>query len=563
MTPLRTTRPDPSTAAMTPLQPLPTDLHRRVAELLVVRASGHLTDEQRRWPRWELDNANLQRLLAEGVGGVILLGGSAAELRLRTGQLQAWAGDRSLLLCADVEEGVGQRFEGASWLVPPLAVGRLHARDPQAALEAAERYGRCTGREARAVGLNWVLGPVCDVNNNPANPVINVRAWGEDPATAGALAAAFCRGLQAEGVLGCAKHFPGHGDTDADSHLELPLLPHDRARLEAIELPPFRAAIEAGVAAVMTAHLLLPALDPVRPATLSSAVLTNLLREELGFGGLVVTDALVMEAITGRWGAGEAAVLALEAGADLVLMPADADEALEAIVAAVEAGRLGMERIEAAQERRRQALTTVAPPEITSLSAPLGPLSSGPDPADRQLGLQLVRTGLERQGGRVELPASGGVNLVRVDTALICPFLGASAPALTLPEAAGFRGCLLEGRSPSPWRGAAEDPAAPLALERLGCGPILLQLFVRGNPFRGSAGGGQEPWAAAVTQLLATGRLAGLAVYGSPYLWEALQPLLPADLPAGWSPGQMPLAQAELLGMLGLGEGCGEGGFTD
>ncbi|MFN9933529.1 MAG: glycosyl hydrolase family 3, partial [Cyanobacteriota bacterium] len=130
---------------MTPFQPLPTDLYRRVAELLVVRASGHLTDEQRRWPRWELDNTNLQRLLAEGVGGVILLGGSAAELRLRTGQLQAWAGDRSLLLCADVEEGVGQRFEGASWRVPPRAVGRLHARAPQAGLDAAERYGRCTG----------------------------------------------------------------------------------------------------------------------------------------------------------------------------------------------------------------------------------------------------------------------------------------------------------------------------------------------------------------------------------------------------------------------------------
>jgi beta-glucosidase len=317
------------------------------------------------------------------------LGASAAELRLRTGQLQAWAGQRPLLLCADVEEGVGQRFEGASWLVPPLAVGRLHARDPQAAVEAAERYGHCTGREARAVGLNWVLGPVCDVNNNPANPVINVRAWGEDPATAGSLAAAFCRGLQAEGVLGCAKHFPGHGDTAADSHLELPLLPHDRARLEAIELPPFRSAIEAGVAAVMTAHLLLPALDPDRPATLSPAVLTELLRGELGFSGLVVTDALVMEAITGRWGAGEAAVLAVEAGADLVLMPADADQAIDAIVAAVEAGRLGLERIEAARERRRRALATVATPVSTSVEAPLGPLSGGPERADRQLALQL------------------------------------------------------------------------------------------------------------------------------------------------------------------------------
>ncbi len=164
------------------------------------------------------------------------------------------------------------------------------------------------------MGLNWVLAPVCDVNNNPANPVINVRAWGEDPATAGALAAAFSRGLQADGVLGCAKHFPGHGDTASDSHLELPVLAHSRARLEAVELPPFRSAIAAGVAAVMTAHLSLPALDPHRPATLSAAVLSGLLRRELGFTGLVVTDALVMEAIAGRYGAGEAAVLAWRLG---------------------------------------------------------------------------------------------------------------------------------------------------------------------------------------------------------------------------------------------------------
>ncbi|MFN5698947.1 MAG: glycoside hydrolase family 3 N-terminal domain-containing protein, partial [Cyanobacteriota bacterium] len=178
------------------------------------------------------------------------------------------------------------------------------------------------------------------VNNNPANPVINVRAWGEAAASAGALAAAFTRGAQAEGVLCCAKHFPGHGDTSSDSHLELPLLPHRRERLETIELPPFRAAIAAGVASVMTAHLLLPELDPERPATLSAAVLSNLLRGELGFEGLVVTDALVMEAIAGQYGAGEAAVMALEAGADLVLMPADADAAIDAIVAAVQEGRL-------------------------------------------------------------------------------------------------------------------------------------------------------------------------------------------------------------------------------
>ncbi|MCP9928998.1 glycoside hydrolase family 3 N-terminal domain-containing protein [Cyanobium sp. CH-040] len=527
-------------------------LRRLIAELIVVRASGHLSDGQRRYPRWELTNRDLQHLLQEGVGGVILLGGSAPELALRTRQLQTWAG-RTLLLCADVEEGVGQRFEGASWLVPPLALGRLHGRAPQRALALAEAYGRCTARDARAVGLNWVLGPVCDVNNNPANPVINVRAWGEDPATAGALAAAFIRGLQAKGVLGCAKHFPGHGDTSGDSHLELPLLGHDRARLEAVELPPFRSAIAAGVAAVMTAHLSLPALDPQRPATLSPLVLTGLLRGELGFDGLVVTDALVMEAIAAHHGAGEATVLALEAGADLVLMPADAHAAITAIAAAVASGRLSRERLEASARRRRTALASL--PEQGRTEADPWQATS----PDLELGRELVVATLEARGRVRPLPAGdAGVNLIRVDQALHAPFLPATAPALSAAAAAGFRPCLLAGDTASLWSG---DTEAPLHLERLAEGPVLVQLFVRGNPFRGHAAD-QEPWPAALRQLLRAGRLAGLAVYGSPYLWQQLLPVLPPEVPAAYSPGQMPLAQHAVLTALGV-ERSDRGGFTD
>jgi beta-glucosidase len=541
-------------------------LRRRLAALLVVRASGHLADDQRRYPRWELANAELRRLLADGVGGVILLGGSAAEVRLRTRQLLAWAG-APLLLCADVEEGVGQRFEGASWLAPPLAVGRRHPHDPQGAIALARRYGECTGREARQLGLNWVLGPVCDVNNNPANPVINVRAWGEDPEGAADLAEAFCLGAQAEGVLCCAKHFPGHGDTASDSHLELPLLPHDRARLEAIELPPFRRTIAAGVASVMTAHLLLPALDPQRPATLSAAVLDGLLRRDLGFEGLIVTDALVMEAIAGRWGAGEAAVMALEAGADLVLMPADADAALDAMVAAVHSGRLSEAQLQESLARRQRALERIPPdPPNPDPAAPLGGLSEGPVADDRKLAKQLLYGSLERQGPAWHPGgecAGGGINLVRVDSSLASPVLSSLAPALVLPEAAGLRTRLLEGRSPSPW---SDDPERPLALERLGEGPVLLQLFVRGNPFRASAGSA-EPWPQVLRQLQEAGRLAGLAVLGSPYLWESLRALLGAAIPAGYSPGQMPQAQRLLLESLGFGRpeagSAGAGDFTD
>ncbi len=526
------------------------DLARLIHALLVVRTSGRLADHQRGYPRWELANAPLRRLLEAGLGGVILLGGSAAELALRCAQLRRWA-DQPLLLCADVEEGVGQRFDGATWLVPPLALGRLFNREPERATALAERYGRCTGRDARAVGLNWVLAPVCDVNNNPANPVINVRAWGEDPASAGTLAAAFLRGVQAEGVLSCAKHFPGHGDTSSDSHLTLPLLPHSRERLARMELPPFERAIAAGVASVMTAHLMLPALDGERPATLSRPVLTGLLRQELGFAGLIVTDALVMEAITGRYGAGEAAVLALEAGADLVLMPADADAAVGAIAAAVQAGRLDREALEASAERRRRALARVA----------AGARAANPEAAatpDQALALELVRSSLEATPAGPQAPGPPGVNLIRLDSALAAAFLPPTAAAVALPEARGWRTLLVEGRSPSPWSGEA---GAPLALERLGPGPVLLQLFVRGNPFRGSADSA-EPWAAALGQLVACNRLAGLVVYGSPYLWEELRPLLPPGVAGVYSPGQMPLAQAEALGKLSFEPMPAEHSFT-
>jgi len=491
---------------------------------------------------------------------VILLGASAAEVSLRCRQLQDWA-TTPLLLCADVEEGVGQRFEGASWLPPPLCLGQLHGRDPARAIALAHRYGRCTGREARSLGLNWVLGPVCDVNNNPANPVINVRAWGETPAAVADLTRAFCQGLQAQGVLGCAKHFPGHGDTSVDSHLELPVLPHDRQRLAAIELPPFAACIDAGIDAVMTAHLVLPALDQQRPATLSKAVLTDLLRGELGFDGLVVTDALVMEAISRHYGAGEAAVLALEAGADLVLMPADARAALAAISAAVASGRLSRQQLEASADRRQRALDRVSRQEHPTGDAPvlLEP--------DTDLAQTLLELSLQRQGGRVGAATTGGttggINLIRLESCLQAPQAVPQLPAQQLPAFQGFRAVLLEPRSPSPW---SDEPEAPLNLAALGEGPVLLQLFVRGNPFRGSSAA-SEPWAQAILQLQRSDRLAALVVYGSPYLWQSLQAVLDPRIPAAYSPGQMPQAQDLALQSLGFGDteaGHGAGdGFTD
>ena len=221
---------------------------------------------------------------------------------------------------------------------------------------ALTRYeGEVTAREARALGVQWVFYPVADVNSNPDNPIINIRSFGENPEAVSAHVRAFIEGAHGKDkdrVLTTAKHFPGHGDTAVDTHLNLASIPADRAHLDAVELAPFRAAIAAGVDSIMTAHIAVPALAPADvPATLSPAILTKLLREELGFNGLVVTDALEMGGIAKGYKPGEAAVRALEAGADALLMTPDPEGALKAVLAAVRSRRLSEKRIEESVER--------------------------------------------------------------------------------------------------------------------------------------------------------------------------------------------------------------------
>ncbi|MEN8376846.1 MAG: glycoside hydrolase family 3 N-terminal domain-containing protein, partial [Gemmatimonadota bacterium] len=212
----------------------------------------------------------------------------------------------------------------------------------------AYEMGRITAVEARAVGIHMAFAPVVDVNNNPQNPIINVRSYGADPAAVARFARAHVRGLQDHGMIATAKHFPGHGDTGTDSHLELPVIGVDRARADSVELVPFGAVIDAGAGAVMSAHIAFPALtgDSV-PATLNPALLDGLLRGELAFDGIVVTDALVMGGIVRAYGEGDAAILAVRAGADLLLIPRSVPRTIDAIERAVEAGELSGERIDA------------------------------------------------------------------------------------------------------------------------------------------------------------------------------------------------------------------------
>ena len=558
-----------------------------VAQMFVVRASGFLFDHQIRYPAWEPTAAKLRYYVEKlGVGGVILVGGSAAELAVRSHQLQSWAyvikeGYQRvpLLLAADIEEGVGQRFAGATWFGPPMAIAEIAKKNPELATRYAEQMGSVTAREARAIGLNWVLAPVVDVNNNPDNPVINVRAFGETPEIVGKLSSAFIRGASAHPVLTTAKHFPGHGDTAVDSHLELPVLPHSPTRLAQVELPPFVEAIAAGVDAVMSAHLLIPAWDAEFPATLSRKILIGKLRQELGFQGLIVTDALVMGAIANfdrrGYGANEAAVLAAEAGADVLLMPLDPEGAILAVCDAVNQGRIdiaqikeSVKRIWAAKVKVGLAISDSPQPSVAKrLSDPPQPplakggsknppalidLSTLSTPEARATAADILRDSL-KFGGELPLqakkPSQSQVlrNLIVVDDVLGCEFLGNHTPAIALPAQFGYKLQLIDDRTSSIADNTNAEPSCDLGVNLRR--PTLLQVFIRGNCFRGSAGltEAAQDW---FKQLLKTGELQAAIIYGSPYVLDQFLPHLPPTIPYIFCYGQMPTAQAIALEML-------------
>jgi beta-N-acetylhexosaminidase len=305
------------------------------------------------------------------VGGIILFRGPVYESVVLMNRMQKLA-RYPLLISADLEAGSGMRFDDTVNLPWNMAVGATDNPD------YARRQGALTAREARALGVQQIYAPVADVNNNPANPVINVRSYGEDPVAVGRFVAAFVEGAQSKGVIATAKHFPGHGDTATDSHRGLPEIDVNRQRLNAVELVPFRAAVQSGVGSVMTGHIGMPLIDPTvvtplprdvklkpidtdeggevvvekgtMPTTLSP-VMNSILRRDLGFKGLIVTDAMSMSGLTLYFTQEEASVRALEAGADLLLKPADPDAAFRGVREAVMKGRLKEQRIDESARR--------------------------------------------------------------------------------------------------------------------------------------------------------------------------------------------------------------------
>jgi beta-N-acetylhexosaminidase len=318
-------------------------MEERVGQLLMPDLTGTLIHEGSEQYA-QLVHA-IERL---GVGGFIVYNGDAFTTAALINRLQRRA-RLPLLFASDFEGGVGMQLRGGTRL--PRAMALAATADVQSAASAA----RITAREGRAIGVYVNFYPVLDVNNNPSNPIINTRAFSDDPETVAHWGAAFIRAAQDAGQIATAKHFPGHGDTALDSHILLPTLDATRERLEQLELYPFRDAIRRGVRAVMTAHIAVPALDvgalEARPATLSPALVDGILRTEFGFEGLIFSDALSMGPIADRYEPGEAAVLAVEAGCDVLLYPVDATAAHAALCAAVRSGRIKRERIDESARR--------------------------------------------------------------------------------------------------------------------------------------------------------------------------------------------------------------------
>jgi beta-glucosidase-like glycosyl hydrolase len=476
-----------------------------------MKAAARLLFPAIRWATERDDWSAPDPALAElGVGGWILFGGTAEAVAELTARLRA-ASPHPILIGADLERGAGQQFTGATPLPPAAALASLDD------LDATRRAGALTGREAVAVGVDWVYAPVADVDVEPDNPIVGTRAFGTDPDAAAAQVAAWVQGCRSAGAMACAKHFPGHGRTTTDSHLGLPRVDADAATLE-WEMTPFRTAIEAGVDAVMTAHVAYPALDSGgAPATLSRAILATL-RNRLGFAGLVVTDALIMEGAKGQSGPGAddaavAAVQAVAAGCDALLYPPDPVAAAEALERArgrtLPADRLdaAIGRVRAAAEARAESRVGAddGPAPASGIEAGAGTdAATRADPrvgrrADRSWALELaVRTVHAVRG---EAVVGGSFELLTVDDDL-----GGPHPA---PARSTFRATLTKA-------GRAVVP-----VDAPGGGPTVVAVYADIRGFKGRSGL-SESAKSAVRRAVAAAPSCLVVLFGHPRLAEEL-----------------------------------------
>jgi beta-glucosidase-like glycosyl hydrolase/CubicO group peptidase (beta-lactamase class C family) len=379
-------------------------LEQKAAQLIGVRAYGLYRNPS------AADARELTRLVRDvGVGCVVVFESEVEALPRLLNRLQQQA-RIPLLIAADMERGLAFRVRrGVVPLPYAMAVGATGS------VEAARFMGEVTAREGRALGIHWAFAPVADVNNNPANPIINIRSFGEDPESVSRLTAAFVLGARAGGILTTAKHFPGHGDTSVDSHLQLATVDVDPRRLRSVELLPFERVIQAGVDSIMVGHIAVPSVDPSgSPATLSPQLMGDLLRDQLGFRGLIVTDALDMSGVRAAW-TGEAAVRSVQAGADLVLLPPDPDVAVRALVRAVREGQLSETRLDASVRRMLAVKDRLELPRKRLVDAEAIGKSVG-RPEDHERALEIARQSITvvRNEGVLPLHAERPLRLLHL-----------------------------------------------------------------------------------------------------------------------------------------------------
>ncbi len=492
------------------------DLRGKIGQMIVPWMLGDYLadggDEYRRLLVWVRDY---------GVGGIVISVGGPLDAASKLNLLQREA-RIPLLVASDLEHGPGKRLRGGTVLPygfdmggatefpPPMAIG---AADDEA---LAYEMGRVTAVEARAVGVHMAYAPVADVNSNPDNPIINIRSFGADPEQVARLAVAQLRGMQENGLLATAKHFPGHGDTEVNSHLGLPVLTASRERADSVELVPFRAAVEADVAGVMTAHIAFPGLsgDSV-PASLSPRLLDGLLRTELGFSGVVITDALDMGGITSA----EASVQAVLAGADVLLMPTDIEGAIEAIALEVSEGRIPESRIDSSVVRllrlkSRAGLAETRVVDLDAVATRVGipdHLEAARRVAERGLTLVRDRDGAVPLATSISEPRPRIVSIVYTDD--IDPWAG-QAFQRALAEAAAaleptLETILLDRRTTA---STLDSLAAAIRASDF----VIVSAFVQVRSWKGEIG--MEPGVASFVEAVASRQRLALISFGSPYL---------------------------------------------
>ena len=483
-----------------------------------------------------------------GIGGVIVTVGPPLEMAVKLNMLQGMA-TVPLLVTADMEHGPGQVLNAGTILPYGLENGGGTRFPPLMGLGASreERFayelGRITAIEGRAAGVHVTFSPVVDVNNNPANPIINTRSYGADPGLVSRLAAAHVRGIQDHGMLATAKHFPGHGDTGTDSHVHLPFITVDKARADSVELPPYRSTFDAGVAGVMSAHIAFPALtgDSV-PATLNPRLLSGLLRDELGFDGLVYTDALDMGAIVEGWGAGMSGVLALQAGADVLLqmMPGDVAVVIDAVVDAVQRGDLTESRIDQSVLRILRAKQQLGLhqnarvdveriPEIVGTSAHLDVAAEA---AERSI------TAVRNNDGLLPLRAQRVLSIVYTDD--YDPVVGRAFQRELAAGVEHVSTIMISGNTD-------EATLASIAVQSDSADVVIFSPFIR--VVAGKEGIGVAPRVAGLISDVAARRPTIITAFGNPYVLQQFPDIGTYVVAwAPWDPAQTAAARA-LLGL--------------